>query len=70
VLFEQPFEDDRYWRIIEDSCSLLELQLLADGDLTEVRCILGSNVLIFPRLIFCCTLDVRVDLFTRNETSS
>ncbi|KAJ7878246.1 P-loop containing nucleoside triphosphate hydrolase protein [Mycena leptocephala] len=44
VLFGQPFEKDRYWRIIEDSCLLPYLQLLADGDLMEVRCILGSNL--------------------------
>ncbi|KAJ7872438.1 multidrug resistance associated protein 1, partial [Mycena leptocephala] len=37
VLFGQPFEDDRYWRVIEDSCLLPDLQLLADGDLMEVQ---------------------------------
>ncbi|KAJ7891133.1 ABC protein [Mycena leptocephala] len=35
VLFGQPFEEERYWRVIEDSCLLPDLQLLADGDLTE-----------------------------------
>jgi hypothetical protein len=43
VLFGQPFEEDRYWRVIEDSCLLPDLQLLADGDLTEVRA--GFNCL-------------------------
>jgi hypothetical protein len=47
VLFGQPFEEERYWCVIEDSCLLPDLQLLADGDLTEVRCMLGFNVLIF-----------------------
>ncbi|KAJ6571086.1 ABC protein [Mycena capillaripes] len=36
VLFGQPFDEDRYWRVIEDACLLPDLQLLADGDLTEV----------------------------------
>ncbi|KAJ7872414.1 ABC protein [Mycena leptocephala] len=36
VLFGQPFEEERYWRVIEDSCLLPDLQLLADGDLTEI----------------------------------
>ncbi|KAJ7887709.1 P-loop containing nucleoside triphosphate hydrolase protein, partial [Mycena leptocephala] len=44
VLFGQPFEADRYWHVIEDSHLLPDLQLLADGDLTEVRCMLGSNL--------------------------
>ncbi|KAJ7887998.1 hypothetical protein B0H13DRAFT_1888552 [Mycena leptocephala] len=36
VLFGQPFEEDRYWCVIEDSCLLLDLQLLADKNLTEM----------------------------------
>jgi hypothetical protein len=52
VLFGQPFEEDRYWRVIEDLYLLPDLQLLADEDLTEVRCMLGSNVLIFPSADF------------------
>jgi hypothetical protein len=47
MFFGQPFEEERYWRVIEDSCLLPDLQLFADGDLTEVRCVLGSDVLIF-----------------------
>ncbi|KAJ7857862.1 P-loop containing nucleoside triphosphate hydrolase protein, partial [Mycena leptocephala] len=38
VLFGQPFEEERYWCVIEDSCLLPDLQLLADGDMPEVRC--------------------------------
>ncbi|KAJ7224976.1 ABC protein [Mycena haematopus] len=36
VLFGRPFEEERYWRVIEDACLLPDLQLLADGDLTEI----------------------------------
>jgi hypothetical protein len=36
VLFGQPFDSDRYWGIMETACLLPDLQLLADGDLTEV----------------------------------
>ncbi|KAJ7040911.1 ABC protein [Mycena alexandri] len=36
VLFGLPFEEDRYWRVLEDACLLPDLQLLADGDLTEI----------------------------------
>ncbi|KAJ6471750.1 ABC protein [Mycena vitilis] len=35
VLFGLPFEEARYWRVLEDACLLPDLQLLADGDLTE-----------------------------------
>ncbi|KAH9856552.1 ABC protein [Lenzites betulinus] len=36
VLFGQPFEEDRYWKAIEHACLLPDLQVLADGDLTEI----------------------------------
>ncbi|KAI6035675.1 ABC protein [Pisolithus marmoratus] len=36
VLFEQPFNEERYWRVIELSCLLPDLELLPDGDLTEI----------------------------------
>ncbi|KAJ6632266.1 P-loop containing nucleoside triphosphate hydrolase protein [Mycena sp. CBHHK59/15] len=36
VLFGQAFDEDKYWRVMEDACLLPDLQLLADGDLTEV----------------------------------
>jgi hypothetical protein len=56
VLFGQPFEENRYWHIIEDSCLLPNVQLLADGDLMEVRCVLGSDILIFPSADFLAVL--------------
>jgi hypothetical protein len=37
VLFGRPWDEDKYWRVMEDACLLPDLQLLADGDLTEVR---------------------------------
>ncbi|KAJ7852231.1 P-loop containing nucleoside triphosphate hydrolase protein [Mycena leptocephala] len=36
VLFGQPFAEERYWCVIEDSCLLPDLQLLADEDLMEM----------------------------------
>ncbi|KAI0710130.1 P-loop containing nucleoside triphosphate hydrolase protein [Earliella scabrosa] len=36
VLFGQPYDEDRYWKAIEQACLLPDLQLLADGDLTEI----------------------------------
>ncbi|KAG2147644.1 ABC protein [Suillus clintonianus] len=36
VTFGQPFEEDRYWHVIETACLLPDLQLLPDGDLTEI----------------------------------
>ncbi|KAJ6518372.1 ABC protein [Mycena vulgaris] len=36
VLFGQAWEEERYWRVMEDACLLPDLQLLADGDLTEI----------------------------------
>ncbi|KAG2075302.1 ABC protein, partial [Suillus decipiens] len=36
ITFGQPFEEDRYWRVIETTCLLPDLQLLPDGDLTEI----------------------------------
>ncbi|KAF7317064.1 ABC protein [Mycena chlorophos] len=36
VLFGQPFNEDRYWKVMETACLLPDLQLLADGDLTEI----------------------------------
>ncbi|KAG1750696.1 ABC protein [Suillus lakei] len=35
ITFGQPFEEDRYWRVVEIACLLPDLQLLPDGDLTE-----------------------------------
>ncbi|KAH6913154.1 ABC protein [Coprinopsis sp. MPI-PUGE-AT-0042] len=36
ITFGQPYDEDRYWRAIEDASLLPDLQLLADGDLTEI----------------------------------
>ncbi|KAJ7039618.1 ABC protein [Mycena alexandri] len=36
VLFGRPFDSDRYWGIMETACLLPDLQLLPDGDLTEI----------------------------------
>ncbi|KAI0768143.1 ABC protein [Trametes elegans] len=36
VLFGQPFDEDKYWRAIENASLLPDLQVLADGDLTEI----------------------------------
>ncbi|KAJ7888010.1 P-loop containing nucleoside triphosphate hydrolase protein, partial [Mycena leptocephala] len=61
VLFGQPFEEDRYWRIIADSCLLPALELLADGDLMEVRYALGSNK---QRVNIACVLYYGVDVLS------
>ncbi|KAI6025620.1 ABC protein [Pisolithus orientalis] len=36
VLFGKAFDEEKYWRVIELSCLLPDLQLLPDGDLTEI----------------------------------
>ena len=36
VLFGQPFDEDRYWAAIEKASLVPDLQVLPDGDLTEV----------------------------------
>ncbi|KAG2147857.1 P-loop containing nucleoside triphosphate hydrolase protein [Suillus bovinus] len=36
INFGQPFKKDRYWCIIETACLLPNLQLLPDGDFTEI----------------------------------
>ncbi|KAF9234111.1 ABC protein [Melanogaster broomeanus] len=36
IIFGQPFNEDKYWRVIEVACLLPDLQLLPDGDLTEI----------------------------------
>ncbi|KAG0699189.1 ABC protein [Suillus ampliporus] len=36
ITFGRPFEEDRYWRVLETACLLPDLQLLPDGDLTEI----------------------------------
>ncbi|KAF9237594.1 ABC protein [Melanogaster broomeanus] len=36
IIFGQPFDEDKYWRVIEVACLLPDLQSLPDGDLTEI----------------------------------
>ncbi|GJE88588.1 ABC transporter C family protein [Phanerochaete sordida] len=36
ITFGLPFEEDKYWKAVEDSCLIPDLQVLADGDLTEI----------------------------------
>ncbi|TFY67781.1 hypothetical protein EVJ58_g1400 [Rhodofomes roseus] len=36
VLFGQPYEDERYWKAIENASLLPDLEVLPDGDLTEI----------------------------------
>jgi hypothetical protein len=43
VLFGKPFDSDRYWSVMEKACLLPDLQLLADGDLTEVFNLLSAT---------------------------
>ncbi|KAG6864332.1 hypothetical protein C0991_010404 [Blastosporella zonata] len=35
ILFGKPFDEDRYWRVLEDACLLPDLHLLPNADLTE-----------------------------------
>lgn len=36
ILFGQAFVEERYWRAVELACLLPDLQLLPDGDMTEI----------------------------------
>lgn len=36
ILFGQAFDEERYWRAVELACLLPDLQLLPDGDMTEI----------------------------------
>ncbi|WRT65384.1 uncharacterized protein IL334_002327 [Kwoniella shivajii] len=36
ILFGQPWEEDRYWRAVQDANLIPDLEILADGDLTEI----------------------------------
>ncbi|KAF8900175.1 ABC protein [Gymnopilus junonius] len=36
ILFGQPFDQDKYWRVLEQASLLHDLELLADGDMTEI----------------------------------
>ncbi|KAJ4479332.1 ABC protein [Lentinula aciculospora] len=36
ILFGEPFDEERYWRVVEVACLLPDLEIMADGDLTEI----------------------------------
>jgi ABC-type multidrug transport system fused ATPase/permease subunit len=36
ITFGRPFEEERYWKIIRDTCLVDDLELFPQGDLTEV----------------------------------
>lgn len=36
ILFGQPYDEEKYWHVIEQASLVHDLELLADGDLTEV----------------------------------
>ncbi|KAG7451077.1 ABC protein [Guyanagaster necrorhizus] len=36
ILFGQPLDEARYWGVVEKACLLPDLQMLPDGDLTEI----------------------------------
>lgn len=36
VLFGREWNEHRYWKAIQDACLLPDLEILPDGDLTEV----------------------------------
>ncbi|KAG6909964.1 hypothetical protein DXG01_014233 [Tephrocybe rancida] len=36
ICFGRPFEEDRYWKAVNDSCLGPDLEMLPNGDLTEV----------------------------------
>nr|GAT42790.1 ABC protein [Mycena chlorophos] len=67
VLFGQPFDEARYWRVIEDACLLPDLKLLADGDLTEVNIAralyYGAEVILFDDPLSAVDANVGKMLF-------
>lgn len=36
ICFGRPFEEDKYWQAIKDSCLETDLDMLPNGDMTEV----------------------------------
>ncbi|KAG6918643.1 hypothetical protein DXG01_012762 [Tephrocybe rancida] len=36
ILFGQPYDEERYWHVIEGACLLPDLHVLPDADLTEI----------------------------------
>lgn len=53
-MFGQEFDSDRYWTVIEKASLLPDLQVLPDGDLTEV----GDVKLIFRFIVINCCLNL------------
>ena len=37
ILFGKEYDEERYWEVLNDACLIPDLEVLADGDLTEVR---------------------------------
>lgn len=44
ITFGRPFDEERYWKAIHDACLEADLDLLPNGDMTEVG----------ERVRFCC----------------
>ncbi|TRM58678.1 ABC protein [Schizophyllum amplum] len=36
ILFGAPYDEERYWQVLNDACLIPDLQVLPDGDLTEI----------------------------------
>ncbi|KAF5367964.1 hypothetical protein D9758_004466 [Tetrapyrgos nigripes] len=36
ITFGQPFDEERYWKVVKDSCLLADFAMFPDGDMTEV----------------------------------
>ncbi|OBZ72495.1 Oligomycin resistance ATP-dependent permease YOR1 [Grifola frondosa] len=36
ICFGRPFEEEKYWKVVQDACLEADLELLPNGDLTEV----------------------------------
>ncbi|KAI4517938.1 P-loop containing nucleoside triphosphate hydrolase protein [Schizophyllum commune Loenen D] len=36
ILFGKEYDEDRYWEVLNDACLIPDLEVLADGDLTEI----------------------------------
>ncbi|KAJ3722534.1 ABC protein [Lentinula raphanica] len=36
ILFGEAFDEERYWKAVEAACLLPDLEIMADGDLTEI----------------------------------
>lgn len=52
ILFGRPFDEERYWKVVDDTCLLPDLELFADGDMTEVCAPLTSTIVFTETLYF------------------